>query len=86
VNDFVALCQKDGVEFIGLTSSSEKEIDDFRHKHNSMYEFYNTDETALKTMIRSNPGLMLLQNGTVVKMWHYNDFPSYDEVKVLLKK
>jgi hypothetical protein len=51
-----------------------------------MYNFYNTDETALKTMIRSNPGLMLLQNGTVVAMWHYNDFPTYDEAKKLLKK
>ncbi len=86
VNDFVALCQKDGIEFIGLTSASQKEIEDFRHKHNSMYDFYNTDETALKTMIRSNPGLMLLQNGKVVNMWHYNDFPAYDEIKAVLVK
>lgn len=86
VNDFVALCQKDGVEFIGLTGSSPKDIDEFRHKHNSMFEYYNTDETALKTMIRSNPGLMLLKNGTVAAMWHYNDFPSYDEAKKLLAK
>lgn len=86
VNDFVALCQKDGIEFIGLTSASQKEIEAFRQKHNSMYQFYNTDETALKTMIRSNPGLMLLQNGTVVDMWHYNDLPTYDEVKAVLKK
>jgi uncharacterized membrane protein YphA (DoxX/SURF4 family) len=86
VNDFVALCQKDGVEFMGLTASSPDEIEAFRHRHNSMYNFYNTDETALKTMIRSNPGLMLLQNGTVVAMWHYNDFPTYDEAKKLLKK
>jgi hypothetical protein len=84
INDFVALCQKDGVEFIGLTGSSRKEIDDFRHKHNSMFDYYTTDETALKTMIRSNPGLMLLKNGTVVAMWHANNFPTYDEAKRLL--
>jgi uncharacterized membrane protein YphA (DoxX/SURF4 family) len=86
VNDFVALCQKDGVEFMGLTASSPKEVEEFRHRHNSMYNFNSCDETALKTMIRSNPGLMLLQNGTVVAMWHYNDFPTYDEAKKLLKK
>jgi hypothetical protein len=81
INDFVALCQKDGIEFIGLTSSSPKEVDDFRHKHNSMFDYYGMDMTTLKTMVRANPGLMLLQNGTVVDMWHYNDFPAYDEVK-----
>ncbi len=86
VNDFVALCQRDGIEFIGLTSASVKEVDDFRHKHNSMFEYYYSDATMLKTMIRSNPGLMLLKDGTVTAMWHYNDFPSYDEVKSLLTK
>lgn len=87
VNDFVALCQKAGVEFVGLTSSSSKEVDDFRHKHNSMFDYYYADATMLKTMIRSNPGLMLLQKGTVKAMWHYNDFPTFDEVnKSYLKK
>jgi uncharacterized membrane protein YphA (DoxX/SURF4 family)/peroxiredoxin len=86
INDFVNLCRKDGIEFIGLTSSSSKEVDDFRHKHNSMFDYYFTDGTTLKTMIRSNPGLMLLNNGKVKAMWHYNDFPSYNEVKSLLEK
>jgi uncharacterized membrane protein YphA (DoxX/SURF4 family) len=81
VNDFVALCQKDGIEFIGLTSSSTKEIDDFRHKHNSMFEYYSTDATTLKTMIRSNPGLMLLKKGVVTALWHHREFPTFDEVK-----
>jgi uncharacterized membrane protein YphA (DoxX/SURF4 family) len=81
VNDFVALCQKAGVEFIGLTSSDAKETDVFRHEHNSMFEYYSADATTLKTMIRSNPGLMLLKKGTVVDMWHYRDFPTFDEVK-----
>lgn len=86
INDFVALCQKDGIEFIGMTSATPKEVDDFRHKHNSMFEYYYSDATMLKTMIRSNPGLILLKNGTVADMWHYNDFPTYDEVRVRLTK
>ena len=86
INDFVALCQKDGVEFIGMTSSSAKEVDEFRHKHNSMFEYYFTDMTTLKTMIRSNPGLMLLKNGTVSAMWAYRDLPSFDEAKKMLVK
>jgi hypothetical protein len=81
VNDFVALCQKAGIEFIGLTASNAKEIDIFRHEHNSMFDYYGTDGTTLKTMIRSNPGLMLLKKGTVTAIWHYHDFPTFDEVK-----
>jgi uncharacterized membrane protein YphA (DoxX/SURF4 family) len=81
INDFVNLAQQKGIEFIGLTGSSPKDVDVFRHEHNSMFEYYQCDETALKTMIRSNPGLMLLKKGTVAAMWHYNDFPTFDEVK-----
>ena len=81
VNDFVSLAQQMGIEFIGLTSSSPKDVDVFRHEHNSMFDYYYTDGTTLKTMIRSNPGLMLLKKGTVTAMWHYNDFPTFDEVK-----
>ena len=53
----------------------------------SWFDYYFCDGTALKTIIRSNPGLVLLQNGVVVSMWHYNDFPSWDDVnKQYLKK
>jgi uncharacterized membrane protein YphA (DoxX/SURF4 family) len=80
VNDFAALCQDNSIEFIGLTSSLTADVDKFRHEHNTMFDYYYCDGTTLKTMIRSNPGLMLLKKGTVAGMWHYNDFPSFDEV------
>ena len=81
INDFVALAQQNGIEFIGLTGSLPAEVDKFRHEHNSMFDYYYCDATALKTMIRSNPGLMLLKKGTVTAMWHHRDFPTFDEVK-----
>ena len=80
INEFVGQCAKDSVAFIGLAGSSAKDIDNFRHDVNALYDYYITDQTVLKTMIRSNPGLMLLKNGVVINMWHYNDFPSYNEV------
>ncbi len=40
VNDFVALCQKNGTEFIGLTSSVAGEVEKFRHDHNSTFDYY----------------------------------------------
>ena len=46
------------------------------------YPFYFTDETTLKTMIRSNPGLIYLQKGTIMGKWHHNDFPSLSDIEV----
>ncbi len=80
INEFVAQCAKDSIAFIGLAGSSPKEVDNFRHDVNALYEYYITDQTVLKTMIRSNPGLMLMKNGNVVAIWHYNDFPDFADV------
>jgi hypothetical protein len=80
INDFVALCQQKDIEFFGITSTSPGETDKFRHEHQNMFPYYYCDMTTLKTIIRSNPGLVLLKQGTVIDMWHYNDFPAFDEV------
>ncbi len=81
VNDFVALSQREGIEFIGMTASSPADVEKFVTAHASKFPYYFTDATTLKTMIRSNPGLMLLKKGKVIAMWHYNDFPAFDDVK-----
>jgi hypothetical protein len=44
-------------------------------------EFYNGDDTELKTIIRANPGLVLLKEGIVINKWHYNDFPEFEELE-----
>lgn len=81
VNDFEALCKQDSVPFIALTSSTKETIEKFKADAKTNVAFYNTDGTVLKTMIRSNPGLMLIKGGTVIDMWHYHSFPTYNEVK-----
>ncbi|WP_114777475.1 BT_3928 family protein [Botryobacter ruber] len=64
-----------------LTSSSSQDFEEFRHEVNLAAPYYFADGTVLKTMIRSNPGIMLLQDGTVKGKWHYNDTPDIEEVK-----
>ncbi len=81
VNDFSALCKQDSVAFITLTASTKETIENFKIGAKTNIDFYNSDGTVLKTMIRSNPGLMLLKGGTVIDMWHYHSFPSYNDVK-----
>lgn len=63
-----------------VTASSGPEFDALRHEVQLATPFYYSDKTLLKTMIRSNPGLVLLQEGQVLKKWHYNDIPDASEL------
>lgn len=81
INDFYKLAQLEKVPFVALTASGPKEIDAFKHKHNALYDFLMVDATVLKTMIRSNPGLMLVKDATVIMAWHYRNIPAYSDAK-----
>ncbi len=64
-----------------LTASDEKTFEAFRHQIQlSIPNYYFVDKKVLKTMIRANPGLILLQDGVVRQKWHYNDAPTAEEV------
>jgi uncharacterized membrane protein YphA (DoxX/SURF4 family) len=79
INELVAECDKNKIPVVGLTASvSEKEA--YRHVVQAAYPYYTTDETALKTMVRSNPGLVLMKDGVVKNMWHHNDVPDYNSM------
>lgn len=86
INDFVKLAQSEGIQVIAMTSSGASEIEAFKKTNQADYRFVIVDDIVLKTMIRSNPGLMLMKTGTVVANWHHNDFPVYSEVKDKLMK
>ncbi len=68
-----------------LTSSGYEIFEAFRHKHQLAAPYYYADATVLKTIVRSNPGIWLIQDGTVIAKWHYNDTPYDDEVAELLR-
>lgn len=79
VNAFFAECQKHNTVFNGLSNGSVEMVASFRKETGAQYPMLTVDGTALKTVIRSNPGLVMLKDGTVIAMWHYNDFPTYNE-------
>ena len=66
-------------KFIPVTASSSGIIEDISDDLGLDYEFYAGDEIMIKTMIRSNPGLILLKNGTIIAKWSTRDFPSMAE-------
>jgi len=86
INDFYKLASGEKYKFIAMTASGNKEIDEFKHKQNALYDFVTVDNTVLKTMIRSNPGLMLIKEGKVIANWHYHNFPGFSDVKQKLMK
>ena len=69
------------VNFIGLTASPGSQIEDFAERTNARYDFYHSDEITLKTVIRSNPGLLLIKEGTILGKWHYRNIPHAGELK-----
>ncbi len=70
-----------GYYMYGLTASNIDLINAYKKENALDFDFLTADETVLKTIIRSNPGLVMLKAGTVVGKWHLNDFPSSEEVK-----
>lgn len=74
-----------GVEPWILTASGHDQFEGFRHEHQISTPYFFADATVLKTMVRSNPGFMLLENGIVLGKWHHNDTPSASEVHRLIR-
>lgn len=81
INKFANDCNADGRTFIALSASGYEDVEKIRHDTQAMYDFYTCDEITLKTIIRSNPGLLLIKEGVVIAKWHYNSIPDYNLVK-----
>ncbi len=62
-----------GYKVIGMSASNEAFTSNIIKKNDLNFEFYFTDETTLKTIVRSNPGLLVLERGTINQKAHYND-------------
>ncbi|HNQ12256.1 MAG TPA: DoxX family protein [Bacteroidia bacterium] len=81
INAFADIALKEGHSFIGLTSTSPDRTEELRHELSNPFQYYFCDGTVLKTMIRSNPGLILMKGGTIITYWPYTRLPLYGEVK-----
>lgn len=77
LNPLAAACDKAHIHFFALTADDPEA---FRHRNQTAFPFYTADETPIKTMMRSNPGLLLLKNGIVVNKWHYMHLPGFEEL------
>lgn len=75
INEIYDYSVERGYGFYALTASSEEEIELWRDKTGAEYPFCQMDDITLKTIIRSNPGLLLLKEGTILNKWSNGQLP-----------
>jgi len=82
INPLAAAAEKAGMKAYVITKFAEASmLDEFRHATQTPYPFYTADDILLKTIVRSNPGILLMKNGKIIKKWHYKKVPSFAEMK-----
>ena len=86
IDQLYEYAQEQHIPFLCLTASSQQDINRWIDMTGAEYQFCITDATTLKTIIRSNPGLLLLKDGLVIRKWSHNRLPQTDELKGPLEK
>ena len=86
IDQIYEYAEENGVDFFCLTASTNEDIERWRELTGAEYTFCNADETTLKTMIRSNPGLILLRDGTIIGKWSHNALPQTDDLTAPLER
>lgn len=76
LNELYFKAKELGIGFAYVTASPLNEIDDFISRTGVAFPFLLADEILLKTIIRSNPGILLLKDGTIIEKWHYKNIPT----------
>ena len=75
INEIYDYSVEHGYKFYALTSSSEEAIEEWCDQTGAEYPFGQMDDITLKTIIRSNPGLLLLKDGIILNKWADNQIP-----------
>lgn len=70
---------KEGYTVYGASASFTDELILAKEKYNLPFDFLFCDGTTLKTMVRANPGLMMLNKGTITGKWNWSDI---DQIKL----
>ena len=86
IDQLYEYCEEQGYVFYCLTASGEKGIDHWRDLSGAEYPFCSTDGTTLRTIIRSNPGMLLLHDGVVIRKWSHNFLPDVSGMTTRLEE
>ena len=73
IHDLAEEAEENAYKVVGLTASNEEDQQKIRDKFNLDFEFYQVDKKTLQTMVRANPGIMVLENATITQKKHWFD-------------
>ena len=79
LKEIIKACKKEGYEVYPLTASASDKVEAFRHEHQLDIPFYYGDKTNLKSIIRSNPGLVLFDGNVVKRNWPSTRLPKVEK-------
>ena len=80
INELYDYCVEHGYRFLALSSSSYEAIEQWRDRTGAEYPFCIMDDITLKTIVRSNPGLLLLKEGVILNKWCDSQIPDEFEL------
>lgn len=86
ISEAAKAAEKDGIKTQALYyyPNETSQVDAFRQEVSAAYPFDTADDKLLKTIVRANPGLLLLQDGKVIGKWHHKHIPDYATIKGML--
>ena len=80
IDDVFDYCAIWGYNIVGLTASGTETIRQWTENAGADMRFLFCDEIPLQTIVRSNPGLVLLKNGVIINKWSHTNIPSDEEL------
>ncbi|MCX3266923.1 DoxX family membrane protein [Pedobacter agri] len=72
--------QQFNIRTVLLTANSAQDAEAFVKQNNLFSEVFYADAVPLKSMVRANPGVLLLKNGVVINKWHFHNVPTFDQL------
>lgn len=86
VNEIYDRCQDEGIDFYCVTASTDESAQRYWTEHTGAeYEYYFSEDRLLKTVVRGNPGLLILKDGVILKKYSNYNLPGEDELAALIE-
>ncbi len=82
INPLVEPAIRDSVRvFAIIGGAGPDQLESFAEAIGGIYPLYQADDILLKTIIRSNPGVLLMKDGKILDKWHIKQLPAYQKIK-----
>ena len=81
MNEFAVQAQKAGWQNVGLTNAPPEQNAAFKLENDVSYPMYTCDQTELKIVVRSNPGMVWVKDGVVQEKWSWRDAPDWSDLE-----